>query len=74
MGIEFLTQKELCELTEYRRKAEQRRELLRLGIKFKVSRSGKPLVLKETVVAQFSGRQSPANDFVSPDLDALKKI
>lgn len=74
MSIEFLSNKELRELTEYQRKAEQCRELYRLGIRFKVSRSGRPLVLRETVVTVFSGRQSKQSGFKSPDLDALKYI
>lgn len=71
---EFLSNKELQELTEYHRKAQQCRELRRLGIRFKVSRSGRPLVLKEVVVKTFGGGQREAGGFVAPDLEALERM
>lgn len=74
MPIEFLTNKELRELTEYQRKAEQCKELLRLGIRFKVSRSGRPLVLRETVQMSFGGRRRDYSGFKAPDLDALERL
>lgn len=74
MSIEFLTNKELKELTEYQRKIEQCKELHRLGIRFKVSRSGRPLVLRETVETVFNGRQANQSGFKTPDLDALERL
>ena len=74
MPIEFLSDKELQTLTEYQRKAEQCKELLRLGIRFKVSRTGRPLVLRETVVTMFSGRQQKEKGFKTPDLKALERL
>jgi hypothetical protein len=71
---EFLSNKELLELTEYQRKAQQCRELRRLGIGFKVSRSGRPLVLKEVVVKIFGGAQGGKGSFVAPDLEALERM
>lgn len=74
MPLEFLTNKELCELTEYKRRPEQRRELMRLGIRFEISRTGRPLVLKETVIELLSGKPKHEKGFVAPDLKALERI
>lgn len=74
MTIEFLTSKELYELTEYRRRTAQCKELARLGIKFKVSRSGRPLVLRQVLVSQFIGRLSHGNSYKGPDIDALNEV
>ena len=74
MTIEFLTSKELYELTEYRRRTAQCKELARLGIKFKTSRSGRPLVLRQVLVSQFSGRPSPKPSLYGPDIDALNEV
>jgi hypothetical protein len=74
MPIEFLTNKELKELTEYQRNAQQCRELLRMGIRFEVSRSGRPLVLRETVRAFFSEGRGKGKGFKAPDLAALERI
>lgn len=74
MTLEFLNNKELFELTEYQRKAEQCGELARLGINFKVSRSGRPLVLRQTVMAALGGKALKKPGFKGPDLDALGKV
>lgn len=74
MTLEFLSNKELSELTEYQRKAEQCSELARLGINFKVSRSGRPLVLRQTVMALLGGKVLKEARLKEPDLDALEKV
>lgn len=43
----FLTNDEIQQITEYRRPTDQRAELMRQGYKFEVTRSGRPLVLRE---------------------------
>ncbi|MEM7468218.1 MAG: DUF4224 domain-containing protein [Pseudomonadota bacterium] len=45
----FLTENEIQVITEYSRRAEQRKELARLGIKFMVSRTGKPVVPRKAI-------------------------
>jgi len=74
MTLEFLSNKELSELTEYQRKAEQCSELVRLGINFKVSRSGRPLVLRQTVITALGGKFTTEAGFKEPDLEALGKV
>lgn len=74
VSIQFLSDRELQELTEYQRKSDQRKELSRLGIRFKVSRSGRPLVLKETIQTMFSPKAKNDAGFQPPDLQALGKV
>lgn len=45
----FLSENEIQVITEYSRRAEQRKELVRLGIKFMVSRTGKPVVPRKAI-------------------------
>ena len=68
----FLTDEEVQAITEYSRKAEQRRELQRLGLKFMVSRKGRPLVLRESLNAVLGIERLGREE--KPDLDALREI
>lgn len=74
MILEFLTDEEIQRITEYRYPNQQCKELLRLGIKFERTRTGKPLVLRQVVVERFTGQIDKSERFVPPDLDALREV
>lgn len=70
-----LTDDEVLLITEYTRKAEQCRELSRLGIPFKCTRSGRPLVLREAAARALGTTASArVQQYVAPDLDALRAV
>lgn len=46
----FLNDEELIELTEYKQYRKQKEQLIKQGIPFTVSRTGKPVVLKESLL------------------------
>lgn len=66
MGL-WLNDDELFELTAYRQREKQRRELARQGIKFRVRRDGMPLVER----AQFGG-EAPRRK-KEPDWSVLER-
>lgn len=70
MTPEFLTDDEIVKVTEYALPAKQREELVRLGITFIPSRTGKPIVLRDTV-RKVLGHKSPSSngEYVPPNLD-----
>lgn len=72
MNNTFLTADELITLTEYKRKDDQRKELSKNGIKFQVSRSGKPLVLRAELHKHFGYEESLMS--AEPDLHALRAL
>lgn len=72
MSDTFLTPDEIFTLTEYKRKDEQRKELSKKGIKFQITRSGKPLVLREELHNHFGLKEIMLS--VEPDLQALRAI
>lgn len=49
MTSEFLSLNEVSQLTEYTSSAHQRQQLQDMGVKFVVSRSGKPIVSRQAV-------------------------
>ncbi len=53
MNGEFLTDEELIEITCYKRRAEQRAALQRLGLPFVPNRLGKPLVRRTALDGLF---------------------
>ncbi len=57
----FLTTEEVCRLTGYKRHAEQRKHLMRVGVQFVPSRLGEPLVLRKAFEASMG---------VAPEVDA----
>lgn len=69
-----LTDDEVVLITEYTRKAEQCRELSRLGIPFKVSRTGRPLVAREAVRKVLGSATAHRDSYVGPDLAALEAV
>jgi len=56
----FLETDEVCRLTGYRRHAEQRKQLMVMGVKFMVARLGEPLVLRKALEASMG---------VAPEVD-----
>lgn len=70
-GNTFLTPDEIEVLTGYTRKADQRRELMAMGIKFMVNHTGRPIVMKAALLQQFGiTPKQPA----MPDLGALEAV
>jgi len=69
-----LTDDEVAMLTEYTRKAEQCRELSRLGIPFKCSRTGRPLVPRDAASKALGANSGRTKPYAAPDLDALKAV
>ncbi len=67
----FLTDEELKELTGYSRFAEQRKQLAEMGIPFKPSRLGRPLVHRTVLAECFGQRTRAANE---PDVEALRAL
>lgn len=67
----FLTPEEIRVLTGYTRKADQRRELRALGIKFLVNRTGRPVVLRQALAEHFGVRDAGP---CMPDLEALEAL
>lgn len=67
----FLTPEEIAVLTGYTRKAEQRRELESLGIRFLVNHTGRPIVMRALLFEHF-GTSSQRS--AMPDLAALEAI
>ncbi|MCB1454535.1 MAG: DUF4224 domain-containing protein [Chromatiaceae bacterium] len=56
MSGEFLTDDELIEITCYKRRAEQREALQRLGVPFVPNRLGRPLVRRSALDDLFQTR------------------
>ena len=67
----FLTPEEIEVLTGYTRKAEQRRELESLGIRFLVNHTGRPVVMRAVLFERFG---SGSHHSVMPDLAALEAM
>ena len=74
MPLEFLTTEEIQLITEYCYPGQQCKELSRLGIKFERTRSGKPLVLRQVLIAKFGGSMATNDRYIEPDLGALRQI
>lgn len=74
MQLDFLTPEEIQLITEYQYANQQCKELSRLGIKFERSRTGKPLVLRQVVIAKFGGEVAVNDRRVEPDLEALRLV
>ena len=70
----LLTDDEIILITEYSRKADQCRELCRLGIPYQRSRTGKPLVLREAAAKRIGGGRVGSERFIAPDLEALRAV
>ncbi len=67
----FLTPEEIEVLTGYTRKAEQRRELESLGIRFLVNHTGRPVVMRAVLFERF---RTASHHSAMPDLAALEAI
>lgn len=71
MSETFLTPEEIGELTGYSRKADQRRQLGHMGIRFHVNCCGRPIVMRDALL-------HPVNVSVErrqmPDLEALEEL
>lgn len=70
----FLTDDEIYFMTEYQRGSQQCVELSRLGIPFKPTRSGRPLVTRTAAEKHIGGYGGGRDRFVPPDLEALKAV
>lgn len=70
----FLTDEEIVKLTVYTRKAEQCRELERMGIPFKRNRLGEPIVARAAAVRVIGGGTASNERYVGPNLEALKAV
>lgn len=68
----LLTSEELAEITAYQRPKQQIAELSRQGIPFRVSRIGKPIVARETVL-QILGAKRSGDYEPGIDLEALNE-
>jgi hypothetical protein len=67
----FLTPEEIEVLTGYTRKAEQRRELESLGIRFLVNHTGRPVVMRAVLFEKFG---TASRRSAMPNLQALEAI
>lgn len=68
----FLSPDEVTEVTEYARKAEQCKQLSHMGIPFEITRSGRPLVLREVINRRFGLSASKSHTEALIDAEALK--
>ena len=68
----FLSADEIKEMTEYARKAEQCRQLEHMGIPFEITRSGRPLVLREVINQRFGLTAAKGKMEACIDVDALR--
>lgn len=68
----FLSGDEVTEVTEYSRKAEQRKQLDHMGIPYEITRSGRPLVLREVINQRFGLVASRSQSKASIDVNALR--
>ena len=71
----LLTDDEILQITEYTRKSDQCKEFARLGIPFRQSRSGRPLVVRDAFLRKM-GAVSASNGrkYHAPNLDALRGV
>lgn len=70
MTTMFLTDQELTQLTGKARPTAQRRELVRMGIKFRVNSLGRPVVCRSEVETGY-GRPEKKTQ---PDLEGLRAL
>lgn len=70
----LLTDEELEFITEYVNREKQCVELSRLGIPFKPSRSGRPLVTRSAAEKHIGGFSRAGSNYVAPDLEALRTL
>ena len=68
----FLQTDELEVLTGYRRKADQRSQLIRMGIPFFINSHGRAVVVRDSLVLSADGvTQTPTG---MPDFHALRQL
>ena len=65
----FLDPEEIVTLTGYKRKSDQRTQLMHMGIPFHTNRFGRPLVMKEALL-----NFVPQHVEAMPDLQALEEL
>ncbi len=68
----FLSTVEVVEVTEYSRKAEQRKQLDHMGIPYEITRSGRPLVLRELINQRFGLTATSKQAEATIDVNALR--
>jgi len=68
----FLKQSEIEELTGYKRKANQRARLLKMGVPFFINRMGEPVVIRDNLVIVAGAAKS--TKAAEPDIEALRAL